>query len=63
MGRLSSPLYRALLPGGAADLGLQGAADGLAHRGGVDAEIALGLRLDEDVAQVGGLLHVRLTAR
>jgi len=46
-------------PGRAADLGLQGAADGLAHCGGIDAEIALGLRLDEDVAQVGRLLHVQ----
>ena len=46
-------------PGGAADLGLQGAADRLAHGGGVDAEIALGLRLDEDVPQVGRLLHVQ----
>ena len=46
-------------PGGPADLGLQGAADRLAHGGGVDAEIALGLRLDEDVPQVGRLLHVQ----
>ena len=46
-------------PGGAADLGLQGAADRLAHGGSVDAEIALGLGLDEHVPQVGGLLDIQ----
>ena len=46
-------------PGGAADLGLQGAADRLAHGGGVDAEIALRLCLDEHVPQVGGLLDIQ----
>ena len=44
---------------GAADLGLQRAAHRLAHGGGVDAETALGLRLDEDVPQVGSLLDVK----
>ena len=46
-------------PGGAADLGLQGAADRLAHGGGVDAEIALRLCLDKHVPQVGGLLDIQ----
>ena len=46
-------------PGGAADLGLQGAAHGLAHGGGIDPEITLGLGLDEDVPQIGGLLHIQ----
>ena len=46
-------------PGGAADLGLQGAADRLAYGGGVDAEIAFGLCLDEHVPQVGGLLDIQ----
>ena len=46
-------------PGGAADLGLQGAADRLAHGGSVDAEIALGLCLDEHIPQVGGLLDIQ----
>ena len=46
-------------PGGAADLGLQGAADRLAHGGGVDAEIALRLCLDEHVPQVGRLLDIQ----
>ena len=45
--------------GGATDLGLQGAADGLAHSGGVDAEVAFGLCLNEHVPQVGGLLYVQ----
>ena len=46
-------------PGRAADLGLQGAADRLAHGGGVDAEIALGLCLDEHIPQVGRLLDIQ----
>ena len=46
-------------PGGAADLGLQGAADRLAHGGGVDAEIALRLCFNEHVPQVGGLLDIQ----
>ena len=45
--------------GGAADLGLQGAAHGLAHGGGVDAEIAFGLCLNEHIPQVSGLLDVQ----
>ena len=57
MGSESTPLYTARLPAG-----LQGAADGLAHRGGVDAEVALGLCLNKDVPQIGRLLDVQTDA-
>ena len=50
------------MPVMAADLGLQGAAHGLAHRGGVDAEIALGLCFNKDVPQIGRLLDVQTDA-
>ena len=45
--------------GGAADLGLQGAAHRLAHRGGVNAKVAFGPGLHEHIPQVGGLLDVQ----
>ena len=45
--------------GRATDLGLQCAAYRLTHGGGIDAEIALGLCLDEHIPQVSGLLDVQ----
>ena len=45
--------------GRTADLGLQCAAHRLTHGGGIDAEIALGLCLDEHIPQVSGLLDVQ----
>lgn len=53
------PVVEGAAPGGAADLGLEGAAHGLTHGGGVDAEIALGLCLYEDIAQISGFFHVQ----
>lgn len=46
-------------PGGAADLGLEGAAHRLAHSGGVDAETSLRFCLDEHIPQVGRLLDIQ----